>query len=234
MPQPACKRCRQPLISVYPGQDEHPLCSPADSGWISRPDGHQAELSAAGPATAPGRRSARQPHGLTVALRLAALGWHIFPLSAATKGPLGNCPACRNGTRLPHSIESCPCIPAGRWCHGVRAATTDPGRLTAWWRDEPVAVPGVAAGPSGLVLIDIDAHGDDPPANLAAGLLPGIDLEAEAISRELWDDPGRFRDGRDTLRLLAAARGGCQPWPADPACQPVAVATPSGGQRRLP
>ena len=30
-----------------------------------------------------------------LALELAALGWHILPLSAASKRPLGNCPACR-------------------------------------------------------------------------------------------------------------------------------------------
>ena len=31
-----------------------------------------------------------------LALELAALGWHILPLSPASKRPLGNCPACRD------------------------------------------------------------------------------------------------------------------------------------------
>ena len=130
----------------------------------------------------------------------------------------------------PHRISDCRCIPSGRWCHGVRAATTNPHRLTAWWHAEPAAVPGIAAGPSGLVLIDIDAHHDQLPPELATGLLPGINLALEPIARELWDNRGRFRDGRDSLRLFAAIRGGPTPWPADPACRPVTVATPSGGR----
>src|SRR6266705_2085684 len=127
---------------------------------------------------------------------------------------LANCAACRD-----HAIAQCLCLPAGRWCHGVRAATTDPARLTAWWRQEPAAAPGVAAGPSGLVLVDIDTHGDHLPANLATGLLPGIDLTTENLSPELWNNHARFRDGRDTVRLLAAIRGGSCPWPRGPAYQ---------------
>ena len=134
------------------------------------------------------------------------------------------------GTASPaHLAGACPCLAAGGWCHGVRAATTDPATITAWWRREPRAVPGVAAGPSGLVLVDIDAHGGPPPPNLATGLLPGIDLTAEPIPPGAWDDPARFRDGRDSLTLLARLRGGPRPWPTGPEHQPVTAATPSGG-----
>ena len=165
-----------------------------------------------------------------LALDLAALGWHILPLSPASKRPLGNCGACRPRHGIPaHLADACPCLPAGGWCHGVRAATTDPATITAWWRRQPRAVPGVAAGPSGLVLVDIDAHGGPPPPNLATGLLPGIDLATEPIPREAWADPARFRDGRDTLALLARLRGGPRPWPTGPEHQPVTAATPSGG-----
>jgi hypothetical protein len=174
---------------------------------------------------------AKPAAGLSGALQFAALGWHVFPLSAASKRPLANCPACRDTPARPaHRIEDCPCLPAGRWCHGVRAAITSPATITAWWRGEPAAVPGIAAGPSGLVLIDIDTHDSQLPADLATGLLPGINLAREPIPPAAWSDPGRFRDGRDTLRLLAAIRGGSQPWPADPAHQPVTVTTPSGGR----
>ena len=115
-----------------------------------------------------------------LALKLAALGWHIMPLSAASKRPLGNCPACRDRRGASnHLADDCACLTAGGWCHGVRAATTDPARITAWWQHEPAAVPAVAAGPSGLVLIDVDNHGGSLPADLATGLLPGIDLAAE-------------------------------------------------------
>ena len=165
-----------------------------------------------------------------LALDLAALGWHILPLSPVSKGPLGNCGAChpRHGITA-HLAGACPCLPAGGWCHGVRAAITDPSTITAWWCREPRAVPGVAAGPSGLVLVDIDAHGDPPPPNLATGLLPGIDLAAEPLPAEAWEDPARLRDGRDSLALLARLRGGPRPWPTGAEYQPVTVATPSGG-----
>ena len=165
-----------------------------------------------------------------LALDLAALGWHILPLSPASKRPLGNCGACRPRHGLTaHLAHTCPCLAAGGWCHGVRAATTDPARITIWWQRESRAVPGVAAGPSGLVLVDIDAHTDQLPFRLATGLLPGIDLAAEPIPRGAWNDPARFRDGRDSLTLLARLRGGADPWPPDPDHQPVTVATPSGG-----
>jgi len=165
-----------------------------------------------------------------LALGLGALGWHILPLSPVSKRPLANCPACRPQHGIPaHLAHACPCLAAGGWCHGVRAATTDPGRITTWWQRERRAVPGIAAGPSGLALVDIDAHGDQLPPRLATGLLPGIDLAAEPIPRDAWDDPGRFRDGRDTLTLLARLRGGADSWPGGPEHQPVTAATPSGG-----
>jgi len=220
MPRPACRRCGTPLSPIYSGQAEHPLCSPTDTGWIPRPDARQPTLTT-GPAI---------PTPLRLALALAARGWHILPLSPASKRPLGNCPACRDRRGAPaHPADGCPCIPAGGWCHGPRAATTDPARLTAWWQREPAAVPGVAAGPSGLVLIDIDTHRDELPPNLATGLLPGINLTAEPIPADAWEDPAAFRDGRDTLALLARLRGGPRPWPGEADHQPVTVATPSGG-----
>jgi hypothetical protein len=165
-----------------------------------------------------------------LALELAALGWHILPLSAASKRPLGNCPACRaqHGT-AGHRTYACPCLADDGWCHGVRAATTCPARITTWWQREPAAIPGVAAGPSGLVLVDIDAHGDELPSRLATGLLPGIDLAAEPIPTNVWNSPAQILDGRHTLALLARLRGGSRPWPSDPEHQPVIAATPSGG-----
>ena len=165
-----------------------------------------------------------------LALELASLGWHMLPLSAASKRPFGNCPACRTSRGAPaHLPEACPCLADGGWCHGVRAATTDPARIATWWRREPAAVPGVAAGPSSLVLVDIDAHHAPLPPRLATGLLPGIDLAAEPIPASRWDDPARFRDGRDALVLLARLRGGLRPWPPGSEHQPVAVGTPSSG-----
>jgi hypothetical protein len=226
MSQQTCERCRQPLTPILPGQTVHPLCSRTATGWIPRQPGRDGQAELPGLTT-----DSAVPRGLQLALRLAGLGWHILPLSPASKRPLANCPACTaDAPGPPHPAGDCPCRVAGRWCHGVRAATTSPDRLAAWWQAEPAAVPGVAAGPSGLVLIDIDNHGDQLPSDLATGLLPSIDLAAEPIPRELWDDPARYRDGRDALRLLGAVRGGHQPWPPGEEHQPVAVATPSGGR----
>jgi hypothetical protein len=164
------------------------------------------------------------------ARHLAGLGWHVFPL-ASTKRPLANCPDCQStGGQRPHAYEQCPCLAAGGTCHGVRAATTDPERIHQWWTRHPDAVVAVATGPSNLILIDIDAHRATPPADLARGLLPGIDLTTEPVDPDTWQNPDAFRDGRDSLRLLAQLRGGPHPWPADPRHQPVTADTPSGGR----
>ncbi len=62
-----------------------------------------------------------------LALGLAALGWHILPLSPVSKRPLNNCPVCRPRHGLPaHLAHECPCLTAGGWCHGVRAAERGP------------------------------------------------------------------------------------------------------------
>jgi hypothetical protein len=212
MPTLTCRRCHTPLTPVYPGQTEHPLCSPAPTGWIP-PNGEHRRAT------------------LQLALEHAARGWHVLPLSPDSKRPLGNCRACREDRGTPaHRIEDCPCLPAGAWCHGVRAATTAPHTITNWWQRQPDAIPGIAAGPSGLTLIDIDNHDAPLPDDLATGLLPGIDLAAENIPEALWSDPSAFRDGRDSLRLLTRLRGGEQPWLTSPDHQPVTVDTPSGGR----
>jgi hypothetical protein len=49
----------------------------------------------------------RDPAAL--ALHLAALGWHILPLSPASKRPLGNCPRCQPRPGAPaHLARACP------------------------------------------------------------------------------------------------------------------------------
>ncbi|MEY9895670.1 hypothetical protein ABIA31_009360 [Catenulispora sp. MAP5-51] len=170
------------------------------------------------------------PPGLELALHYAALGWHVFPLNPRDKRTMAGCRPCRGvGGRPAHPYETCPCLLTGAWCHGVRAATVDPARLTAWWTAEPRAVPGIAAGPSGLCLIDIDTDHEPLPDDLARALLPGIDLTAEAIPAEAWNNKARFRDGRDSLSLLARLRGESNPWPQGDQHRPVTSATPSGG-----
>ena len=67
---------------------------------------------------------------LKCALTMAACGWHVFPCAVTGKQP-----ALR-----------------GNWQHH---ATTDPARIRAWWTAMPYNI-GLACGPSGLVVIDLD------------------------------------------------------------------------------
>ncbi|MFE6975866.1 bifunctional DNA primase/polymerase [Streptomyces sp. NPDC057682] len=144
----------------------------------------------------------------------AGNGWPVHPLAAGRKTPAGNCPACR---QEPHRPQDCPCLPAGRWCHGFHAATTDQERLAAWWGVNPALGVGVSCGPAGLVVLDVDAHSAEVPHR--DRLLPGIPIHDSV-------DLAGLASGFDTLALLAALRG--RPSPADDAST-LRVRTPSGG-----
>ena len=74
--------------------------------------------------------SERLPDRLTEALAYASRGWHVFPL-------LGKRPATQ---------------------HGWKDATTDRETIVAWWAGTVYNV-GIATGPSGLLVVDLD--GDD-------------------------------------------------------------------------
>lgn len=112
-----------------------------------------------------------------VALAAAARGWHVFPLRPDDKRPAfpdhpaDACtrrdPRCRNG----HT--------------GWEArATTDPDRIRRGWATVPYGV-GIACGPSGLVVIDLDVPkpGQTPPPQ--------------------WSDPA-CRTGADVFSLVCA------------------------------
>lgn len=103
----------------------------------------------------------------------ARRGWHVFP--------------CRPGDKRPAVAD---------W---ERRACADPERVARYWPSARHNV-GVACGPSHLVVIDLDTHGE----------LPGD-----------WQMPG-VRDGRDVLAQLCEWAD--QPWPGT-----YMVATPSGG-----
>ena len=54
----------------------------------------------------------------------------------------------------------------GRWkkkpiITGWQVVSADPERVRAWWRQHPDAVPGIALGRAGLVVVDADRHGGD-------------------------------------------------------------------------
>ncbi|MFZ4284330.1 bifunctional DNA primase/polymerase [Streptomyces rhizosphaericola] len=84
------------------------------------------------------------PH-LAAALHAAERNWHVFPLRPADKRPALHsqtlCPrtgACAEGHRKPE-----------------QRATIDPARIRRAWSAGPYNV-GVATGPSGLIVVDLD------------------------------------------------------------------------------
>ncbi|MFD5898566.1 bifunctional DNA primase/polymerase [Streptomyces sp. NPDC060366] len=144
----------------------------------------------------------------------ASNGWPVHPLAPGRKIPAANCPSCRNE---PHRPQDCPCVPAGRWCHGFHAATTNTALLDAWWGNKPAFGVGVSCGPAGLLVLDIDTHSAQVPDRNR--LLPGIPIH-ESVNL------AGLASGFDTLALLAALRG--QQSPADDRST-LRVCTPSGG-----
>ncbi|MEU6381143.1 bifunctional DNA primase/polymerase [Streptomyces sp. NPDC046909] len=151
---------------------------------------------------------------LATARWCASRGWPVHPLSPGRKTPAGNCPSCRQSG---HSHETCGCTAAGRWCHGFHAATLDFARIEQWWGGNPGFGVGIACGPAGLVVVDIDAHERELPGR--DRLLPGIDISDDI-------DLTGLANGFHTIGVLAALRGHTSP--ADDTTT-LRVRTPSGG-----
>lgn len=82
---------------------------------------------------------------LAAALDAAARGWHVFPLFPDTKRPAlhGEASCSRTGTCAAGHVK---------W---EQRATTDPDRIHAAWTHAPFNI-GIATGPSGLVVVDLD------------------------------------------------------------------------------
>lgn len=85
---------------------------------------------------------------LEIALACIARGWHVHPLKPGKKIPITP--------------------------HGKNDATTDEEQIRAWWAQVPNANVGIACGPSGLCVLDIDQGLADAAAftawRIAAGL----------------------------------------------------------------
>ncbi|AGS71166.1 bifunctional DNA primase/polymerase [Streptomyces collinus] len=95
---------------------------------------------------------------LRAALTAAERGWHVFP--------------CRPGSKPPalHGEKTCtrtdPCTTGHvKW---EQRATTDPARIRAAWSRAPFNV-GIATGPSGLVVIDLDVPKDKNSSDAPCG-----------------------------------------------------------------
>jgi hypothetical protein len=118
---------------------------------------------------------------LRVALDATQRGWHVFPLRPDDKRP-----ALHGVTRCP---ATGPCT-AGHvgW---EQRATVDPVRIRACWSAAPYNV-GIACGPSGLVVLDLDTPKPVQP------------------TPDSWAIEG-VHDGADVLAALCEQAG--QPWP---------------------
>jgi hypothetical protein len=80
--------------------------------------------------------SRAEPGLLSSALAAADLGWYVFP--------------CAPGSKRPALAQN--------W---QELATTDTGRIRSWWARQPYNI-GIACGPSGLVVVDLDIASHAP------------------------------------------------------------------------
>ncbi|MFF0091918.1 bifunctional DNA primase/polymerase [Streptomyces canus] len=127
-----------------------------------------------------------RPALLRAALDAAERGWHVFPLRPATKRP------------ALHGEQACPGI--GECARGhlkwEQRATTDPDRIRAAWSRAPFNV-GIATGPSGLVVVDLDMPKDKGSSDAPSGA---------ATSGALGERAGH--PVSDTYRTRTASGGG--------------------------
>ncbi|MFI6561318.1 bifunctional DNA primase/polymerase [Streptomyces sp. NPDC050534] len=97
-------------------------------------------------------------HLMRAALDAAEHGWHVFPLRPGTKRP------------ALHGEATCPLTDACASGHlkWEQRATTDPDRIHTAWSQAPFNV-GIATGPSGLLVVDLDVPKDKGSSDAPAG-----------------------------------------------------------------
>jgi hypothetical protein len=123
-----------------------------------------------------------RPGPLGSALAMADLGWHVFPCAAGAKRP-----AFRENWQ--------------------ELATTDSGRIRSWWARADYNI-GVACGPSGIVVIDLDVAHD------ARGGLEDPVSGTGTLTRLCRENGQRFPSGTYTVDTPS---GGCHLYFAAPA-----------------
>jgi Bifunctional DNA primase/polymerase, N-terminal len=126
------------------------------------------------------------------ALAAAARGWHVFPLVPRGKVP-------------PRGFDA--------W---EQRATIDPDVIRRWWARQPYNI-GIATGPSGLVVLDLDTPKEKeglrpPPSFDLPGVSDGADALALVCEREGQPFPTletfQVRTRRGGLHLYYAAPDG--------------------------
>jgi hypothetical protein len=104
---------------------------------------------------------------LAAALDYAARGWPVFPCHPKTKRPL---------TPKGEDAEG-----KADGSGGLKYATADAAKITAWWAQFPKALIGVRTGPAiGAFVVDIDAGVDD-----ATGEIFEVDQLVENLERAI-------------------------------------------------
>ncbi|MFE7072325.1 bifunctional DNA primase/polymerase [Streptomyces sp. NPDC057620] len=128
-------------------------------------------------------------HLLKTALAAAARGWSVFPL--------------RPGTKRPALHGEAACTRTGECTGGHRKwedrATADPDRIRAAWSRAPFNV-GIATGPSGLVVVDLDVPKNQDNGNGSADAPDGA-----ATFEALCERTGHTVP--DTYRVRTASGG---------------------------
>lgn len=120
------------------------------------------------------KQSAKESTAVHAALQYAARGWHVLPLNSK------NAPAAGGA--------------------GVKDATTDEAQIRRWWEQYPTAGVGIAAEPSGLVIIDLDRKGDvDGFASWDALLLPDVNTHKGPRARTRNGGQHLFYDRDDVM-----------------------------------
>ncbi|MEU7283376.1 bifunctional DNA primase/polymerase [Streptomyces sp. NPDC045431] len=131
---------------------------------------------------------------LYAALDAAARGWHVFPLRPGSKRPAG------------HPERDCP--RTGECAAGHRKweqrATTDPNLIERIWQHRPYNV-GIATGPSGLLVVDLDM----PKGKSSSGTPSGVTTFKALCERAGQAVP--------TTRTVRTASGGLHLYFAAPA-----------------
>lgn len=118
-------------------------------------------------------------------------GWRVFPLSAGKK-PLAGCDRCRSESPLPVDEQcrdhaTCECLARGdgAHCHAVYASTSNPDVIRHWARTH-TRVWAVDCGRSGLLCVDLDAHGGTSPQQPLNGRLWPSETPSPGDGVDVW------------------------------------------------